>query len=113
MTGSVLAAAALCAAAALSAAGYFLPLIIAGLRRSPGLAAVAVINIALGWTVAGWVIALVMALRSARPAAPGTQVTQSLTAASPVPAGPPPLTLPPRPASPGPGSPGAGPGRQP
>jgi hypothetical protein len=95
---ALLTAAALCAVAVASAALYLLPLIIGAARRVPDLGAVAVINVALGWTLAGWVIALAMALRS--PAPPTVQVTQVFPA-PPLP-GPPPLILPPRPGIPGP-----------
>jgi Superinfection immunity protein len=47
---------------------YLLPALIAWLRHAPDLAAVAVINILLGWTAAGWIIALVLAVRRAAPA---------------------------------------------
>ena len=44
------------------AALYFLPTLLARLRGVQGLAAVAVVNLLLGWTVIGWFAALVMAL---------------------------------------------------
>jgi len=44
---------------------YFLPLIIAGLRKVPNVGSVAVINVFLGWTFIGWVVAMAMACRSA------------------------------------------------
>jgi Superinfection immunity protein len=94
---ALLAAAALCTLAAASAALYLLPLLIGAARRAPDLGAVAVINIALGWTLAGWIIALALALRS--PAPPPVQVTQVFPVPPP---GPPPLILPPRPGRPGP-----------
>jgi hypothetical protein len=40
---------------------YLLPLIIAGCRRHRNVGAVAVLNVLLGWTFLGWVIALVWA----------------------------------------------------
>jgi hypothetical protein len=43
---------------------YFLPLIVAGARHVPNVGSVAVINIFLGWTFIGWVVALAMAMRS-------------------------------------------------
>jgi hypothetical protein len=46
---------------------YLLPTIIAGIRHSPDLAAVAVINILLGWTAAGWIVALILAVHRAAP----------------------------------------------
>lgn len=45
---------------------YFLPTIIAGLRRSTMMVWVVLINLLAGWTVAGWIVALVMAIASAR-----------------------------------------------
>jgi len=50
---------------ALIMALYFIPLIIAILRRVPNVGSVAVINIFLGWTFIGWVVAMAMAARSA------------------------------------------------
>src|SRR5215471_701511 len=55
---------------------YLLPVLVGAARHVPDLAAVAVINIFLGWTLAGWVIALALALRSVRPAVPLVQVVQ-------------------------------------
>ncbi len=48
---------------------YWLPTIVAILRRTPSALGVATINFFLGWTVIGWIIALIMALA----AAPATQ----------------------------------------
>lgn len=42
---------------------YFLPTIVAVVRRAPNAASVAVVDIFLGWTVIGWIIALAMAVR--------------------------------------------------
>jgi hypothetical protein len=50
---------------AIAAALYFLPLIVAILRKVPNVGSVAVVNIFLGWTFIGWVVALAMACRSA------------------------------------------------
>ena len=50
------------------AAAYLLPTLIAWSRHAPDLAVVAVINILLGWTAVGWIIALILALRRAAPA---------------------------------------------
>jgi Superinfection immunity protein/Protein of unknown function (DUF2510) len=47
---------------------YFLPLVIAASRKVSNIGSVAVINIFLGWTLIGWVIALAMAARTAPPA---------------------------------------------
>jgi hypothetical protein len=43
---------------------YFLPSIIAGMRKVPNLGSVVVINLLLGWTSVGWVGSLAMAARS-------------------------------------------------
>ena len=51
---------------------YFLPAVIGGLRRVRGLGSVVVVNVFLGWTVIGWIVALAMAFRSTKP-----QVTRS------------------------------------
>lgn len=44
---------------------YWLPTIIAIIRRTPSALGVAAINFFLGWTVIGWFIALIVALASA------------------------------------------------
>jgi len=105
-----------------SAVLYLLPVLIGVARRVPDIGALAAVNVLLGWTLAGWVAALAMALRSARPAAPPVQIVQNFPPAvppappappAPLPGGgragppprpgvPPPLALPPRP--PGPAS---------
>jgi hypothetical protein len=47
---------------------YFLPTIIAVAQHRSNVAAVAVINVLLGWSFVGWIVALVMALsRDAEP----------------------------------------------
>jgi len=43
--------------------GYLLPWAIAATRRHPDVAVIAVINVLLGWTIVGWVIALLKAVR--------------------------------------------------
>jgi len=43
---------------------YFLPAIIGRIRGVPNLGSIFVINLFLGWTLIGWVIALAMAARS-------------------------------------------------
>lgn len=50
-----------------SAAIYFIPTIVAGIRKVPNLGSVIVINLFLGWTLIGWVVALAMAARSLPP----------------------------------------------
>lgn len=47
---------------------YFLPSIIGAVRKVPNLGSVIVINLFLGWTLIGWVVALAMAVRSTHPA---------------------------------------------
>jgi hypothetical protein len=49
------------------AALYFLPTIVAASRKVPNQGSVLVVNLFLGWTLLGWVIALAMAARSRRP----------------------------------------------
>lgn len=75
---------ALIAMLAACSALYLLPILIGWARHAPDLAAIVVIDLALGWTFAGWVIALAMALRSAHPASPAINVVQNL---APPPAG--------------------------
>jgi NAD/NADP transhydrogenase beta subunit len=41
---------------------YFLPTIIAATRNTTKLAAVVLVNLLLGWSVIGWVVALVMSM---------------------------------------------------
>ena len=48
---------------------YWIPTIIALVRGVPNKGSVIVINLFLGWTIIGWVVALAMAARS-RPASP-------------------------------------------
>lgn len=48
---------------AIGGALYFLPTIIAATRKTPNIAAVAVINVFLGWSFIGWIVALVLALQ--------------------------------------------------
>ena len=42
---------------------YFLPTIIGFARKSPQTAPVFFVNLYLGWSVIGWIVALVLALR--------------------------------------------------
>lgn len=53
---------------------YFVPLIVAAIRKVPNIGSIAVINIFLGWSLVGWVVSLAMASRSATPAGPVQQV---------------------------------------
>lgn len=43
---------------------YFLPTVIAFVRGVPNKGSVLVLNLFLGWTLVGWVVALAMAARS-------------------------------------------------
>lgn len=45
--------------------GYFVPTIVAVIRKVPNMASVIVVNVFAGWTFVGWVVALAMAARSA------------------------------------------------
>lgn len=42
--------------------GYFLPTVIALFRKSPNRTAIGVLNLFLGWTLIGWVVALMMSV---------------------------------------------------
>lgn len=41
---------------------YFFPTIVAGIRKSNSLTQVFVLNLFLGWTILGWIIALIWAV---------------------------------------------------
>jgi hypothetical protein len=45
-------------------AAYFLPALIALMRKVPNAGSVVVINLLLGWTLVGWAVSLAMAARS-------------------------------------------------
>lgn len=117
MISSVLTVTAVGVIAVGSAVLYLLPVLIGWARHVPDLGAVAVIDVLLGWTFLGWVVALAMAFRSAAQPGPVVQVVQNLPPSAPPPSRPPnagwsgpplppaprpgaapPLTLPPRPA---------------
>ena len=49
--------------AVLLSGGYLLPWSIALWRDAPGLTKIFLVNFLLGWTIIGWVIALIWALR--------------------------------------------------
>jgi len=117
VTSSLLTVTVLSGLAVASVALYLLPVLIGLARHVPDIGAVAVIDILLGWTFIGWVVALAMALRSVNPAGPVVQLVQHLPPSPPPgllpgagwagPARPPParsgsappLVLPPRPAA--------------
>lgn len=46
--------------------GYFVPAVVAGLRHHRHTAAIAALDVLLGWTVIGWIAALVWALMDQR-----------------------------------------------
>ena len=64
-----------------SAAAYLLPTLVAWLRHTSDLGAVAVINLALGWTLLGWIVALAIALR--RHAGPAVLIINQVHASGP------------------------------
>ena len=46
---------------------YFIPTVVGMLRRVPNRGSLVVVNLFLGWTLIGWVVALAMALRDPVP----------------------------------------------
>ena len=46
---------------------YFIPTIVAFARKVPNTVSIAVVNVFLGWTMVGWVVALAMAVRTKPP----------------------------------------------
>lgn len=46
---------------------YLLPSIVAEVRKAPNKGSIIVINVLLGWTIVGWVVALAMAARDVPP----------------------------------------------
>jgi hypothetical protein len=85
MAGSLITAAVVIVAAAVSIVLYVLPTVIGWHRGVPDLGVVAVVNLLLGWTLAGWLVALVMALRTASTGAPAVQIVQNMPPAAPPP----------------------------
>lgn len=51
-------------------AGYWVPTVVVLLRRAPNRWQVIVVNVFLGWTVIGWIVALVMAVKPKPPPVP-------------------------------------------
>ncbi|MEU9089931.1 superinfection immunity protein [Streptomyces sp. NPDC087901] len=49
---------------------YFVPTVVAFSRGVPNKGSVLVVNLFLGWTLVGWVVAMAMAARSAQPQGP-------------------------------------------
>lgn len=77
MLADLLTVAAVGATVTISAGLYFLPVVVGALRRAPDLGSVAVLDVLLGWTLIGWVVALALALRS-RPPGQVLQLVQNL-----------------------------------
>jgi hypothetical protein len=50
---------------------YFLPAIIASRKRKRNATAIGVLNLLLGWTIAGWIISLIWALTNDPPVPAG------------------------------------------
>ncbi len=55
----------------LAVAAYFAPAVVAVARKVPNAGSVIVIDLLLGWTVIGWIVALAMACRDTTPRYPG------------------------------------------
>lgn len=53
--------------AALAVTLYFLPLLVATTRNHVNMLAISVLNLLLGWTFIGWVVALVWACTAQKP----------------------------------------------
>lgn len=49
---------------------YFVPTVVAARRAHPQVSAIVIINVFLGWTFVGWVIALAMAFTAVTPSQP-------------------------------------------
>ena len=62
----------------LAVALYLVPVMVGVARHAPDLGAIAVINVLLGWTFVGWVLALALAMRSVGTARPVVQLVQNL-----------------------------------
>lgn len=57
---------------------FLIPTIVAFIRNNHNKAAIAVINIFLGWTGIGWIVALIMAVSDPNPNRQNIVVTQSV-----------------------------------
>jgi hypothetical protein len=75
---------------------YFIPAVVAGVRHVPHEGSIVVVNIFLGWTLVGWVVALAMACRTIppHPALPPPGAPSPGTHAAPSPPQPPPVRWP-------------------
>jgi hypothetical protein len=69
----------------LAAGTYFTPATIAFARRMPNAGWILVINALTGWTAAGWIVALVLALARPAPEASRVQVFNTTLVAAPPP----------------------------
>ena len=69
---------------ALVAGLYFLPAIVAGVRHHRNSSAITVLNLFLGWTVLGWVIALVWASTADTQATPTSALVPCPLCGAPV-----------------------------
>jgi hypothetical protein len=69
---------------------YMLPTIIGSARKVVNIGSVFAINLLLGWTLIGWVVALALALRTNPPYAYGQYWRPQETEPPPAPPGPPP-----------------------
>lgn len=54
-------------AVVLGVMAYLVPTAVAANRSAPNFGSIAVINVFLGWTLIGWVVALAMAMRDVQP----------------------------------------------
>lgn len=61
-------------------AGYMLPWAVAVTRNKPSSSSIALVNALFGWTIAGWIVALVMACRK-----PTTRLADLFSPRTPVP----------------------------
>jgi len=68
---------------------YFMPVIVARVRSAKSFAAIAIINIFLGWTFVGWVVALAWAASGKNTATtPITEISHAVPIQVPTPSGP-------------------------
>jgi|SRR5215472_10950934 len=68
---------------------YFLPTIVALVRHSPNAGMVIVVNLFLGWSLVGWVVALVLAVKPTQPQVVVVQQPVVYHPPQPPPQGPP------------------------
>lgn len=59
---------------------YFMPSVVGAIRKVPNLGSVMVINLFLGWSLIGWVVAMAMAARSVPSATSQTIIIQNALA---------------------------------